>query len=257
MSSGFVSEVDLAERRKVRKEMWEKNKKDSDPDEPPEEPAPDHRSLYERLKEQKDKKQEDWEEAHKLKNMVRGLEDDEVDFLELVDNTKMQEEKRIREEELTAIQEYRKKVSQMQQKAIEAEVLSELKPESKRPATSGVEKKKSSQISLLAGAIKRKKSDDDSGGKEKNAKIKTSESSSEEQHVGKTIEEITPKTAYIKNGLQCVAILPGLGEYTDSSDSENSETDSELESCTKIMLPRDLTGRIIHLQAPSGGKGCC
>ncbi|RXG52744.1 hypothetical protein Avbf_13800, partial [Armadillidium vulgare] len=156
MSSGFVSEVDLAERRKVRKEMWEKNKKDSDPDEPPEEPAPDHRSL---------------------KNMVRGLEDDEVDFLELVDNTKMQEEKRIREEELTAIQEYRKKVSQMQQKAIEAG---------------------------------------------------TSESSSEEQHVGKTIEEITPKTAYIKNGLQCVAILPGLGEYTDSSDSENSETDSEI-----------------------------
>lgn len=39
--------------------------------------------------------------------MVRGLEDDEVDFLELVDNTKIQEEKRIKAEENSALQEYR------------------------------------------------------------------------------------------------------------------------------------------------------
>lgn len=65
MSSGFVSETDLAERRRIRKEMWQRTRRDSDPEEPPEEEAPDHRSLYERLQEQKDKKQEEWEEAHK------------------------------------------------------------------------------------------------------------------------------------------------------------------------------------------------
>lgn len=39
--------------------------------------------------------------------MVRGLEDDEVDFLELVDRTKLQEEIRVRTEESSAIAEYR------------------------------------------------------------------------------------------------------------------------------------------------------
>ena len=39
--------------------------------------------------------------------MVRGLEDDEVDFLELVDRSKLQEEIRVRTEENTAIAEYR------------------------------------------------------------------------------------------------------------------------------------------------------
>lgn len=39
--------------------------------------------------------------------MVRGLEDDEVDFLELVDRSKLLEEKRVRSEENTAMEEYR------------------------------------------------------------------------------------------------------------------------------------------------------
>lgn len=43
----------------------------------------------------------------RFKNMVRGLEDDEVDFLELVDRSKLQEEIRVRTEENTAIAEYR------------------------------------------------------------------------------------------------------------------------------------------------------
>ena len=39
--------------------------------------------------------------------MVRGLEDDEVDFLELVDRTKLKEEQRVKSEEHTALIEYR------------------------------------------------------------------------------------------------------------------------------------------------------
>lgn len=65
MSSGFISESALEERRKARQEQWNLNKNEGDPDQPPDEPIPDHRSLYERLKEQKDKKEEEWQEAHK------------------------------------------------------------------------------------------------------------------------------------------------------------------------------------------------
>merc|ERR1712083_441249 len=68
----------------------------------------DPRSLFEQLEEHRVKKQEDWDESHKLKNQIRGLDDDESDFLSTVDRLKSEEErKRIREERL-ALEEYRK-----------------------------------------------------------------------------------------------------------------------------------------------------
>lgn len=46
--------------------------------------------------------------------MIRGLDDDEVDFLELVDKTKMAEERRQFMEESRQIEEFRSKVSTLQ-----------------------------------------------------------------------------------------------------------------------------------------------
>lgn len=89
MSSGFVTETELAEARQKRQEEWEKVRQPDQPlgkfhrcwtlysfdlkchfftsifTERPEEPY-DSRSLYERLKEQKDKKDLEYEETHKL-----------------------------------------------------------------------------------------------------------------------------------------------------------------------------------------------
>lgn len=91
MSSGFVTETELAEARKKRQEEWEKVRQPDQPlgkyplplldkvilffrfskivrlicTEMPEEPY-DSRSLYERLKEQRDKKDLEFEETHKL-----------------------------------------------------------------------------------------------------------------------------------------------------------------------------------------------
>jgi len=79
MSSGFVTEQEVVEARQRRQDEWEKVRSADQPLEMPEEPY-DARSLYERLKEQKDKKDYEFDEAHKLKNLIRGLDDDEVDF---------------------------------------------------------------------------------------------------------------------------------------------------------------------------------
>lgn len=49
-----------------------------------------------------------------LENMIRGLDDDEVDFLELVDKTKMAEERRQLIEESRQIEAFRSKVSTLQ-----------------------------------------------------------------------------------------------------------------------------------------------
>uniref|UniRef100_A0A8C2FIB6 FAM192A/Fyv6 N-terminal domain-containing protein n=1 Tax=Cyprinus carpio TaxID=7962 RepID=A0A8C2FIB6_CYPCA len=65
LSRKFVSESELDEKRKKRQEEWEKVRKPDDPEEAPEE-VYDPRSLYERLQEQKDKKQEEYEEQFKF-----------------------------------------------------------------------------------------------------------------------------------------------------------------------------------------------
>uniref|UniRef100_A0A8C5FB03 FAM192A/Fyv6 N-terminal domain-containing protein n=1 Tax=Gadus morhua TaxID=8049 RepID=A0A8C5FB03_GADMO len=61
----FVSEAELDEARKKRQEEWEQVRKPDDPEEAPEEDY-DHRCLFERLQEQKDKKQEEFEEQFKF-----------------------------------------------------------------------------------------------------------------------------------------------------------------------------------------------
>uniref|UniRef100_A0AAY4DLF6 FAM192A/Fyv6 N-terminal domain-containing protein n=1 Tax=Denticeps clupeoides TaxID=299321 RepID=A0AAY4DLF6_9TELE len=65
LSRKFVSESELEEKRKKRQEEWEKVRKPDDPEEVPEEEY-DPRSLFERLQEQKDKKQEEFEEQFKF-----------------------------------------------------------------------------------------------------------------------------------------------------------------------------------------------
>lgn len=103
MSSGFITESEIEAKKLTRQAEWDKVRKPEDPlgnlhtlylhtayfnvafylhlvfqsafnllniemifTEAPEGPAPDTRSLFDRLQEQKMKKQEDFEEAHKL-----------------------------------------------------------------------------------------------------------------------------------------------------------------------------------------------
>uniref|UniRef100_A0A0A1WIZ5 Protein FAM192A n=1 Tax=Zeugodacus cucurbitae TaxID=28588 RepID=A0A0A1WIZ5_ZEUCU len=114
MSSGFVTESEAAEARKRRQEEWEKVRTPDQPLERPEEPY-DGRSLFERLKEQKMKKDLEYEEAHKLKNLIRGLDDDEVQFLELVDQNKIDAEKKQIQEERKELQDFRDRVATLQE----------------------------------------------------------------------------------------------------------------------------------------------
>ncbi|XP_016408239.1 protein FAM192A-like [Sinocyclocheilus rhinocerous] len=106
LSRKFVSESELDEIRKKRQEEWEKVRKPDDPEEAPEEEY-DPRSLYERLQEQKDKKQEEYEEQFKFKNMVKGLDEDETSFLDEVSRQQSLIEKHRRDEEAQEIKEYR------------------------------------------------------------------------------------------------------------------------------------------------------
>ncbi|KAJ3596804.1 hypothetical protein NHX12_003204, partial [Muraenolepis orangiensis] len=164
----FVSEAELDEKRKKRQEEWEQVRKPDDPEEVPEEDY-DHRCLFERLQEQKDKKQEDFEEQFKFKNMVKGLDEDESHFLDEVSRQQSMVEKQRRDEEKKELLD-----------------LSQSSDSGKKP--------KVTMGSAASGQ-------DSSGG-------------------GGAQRLVLPSASV------CVGVLPGLGLYSGSSDSESS-SDSE------------------------------
>ncbi|XP_020278062.1 protein FAM192A isoform X2 [Pseudomyrmex gracilis] len=259
MSSGFISEAEIAEQRRLRQEEWERVRTADQPLEAPEEPY-DPRSLYERLQEQKTKRDLEYEEAHKLKNMIKGLDDDEVEFLDLVDRTKLEEERKKNLEEEKEMRDYKAKVASLKEQKLNEKLKQELKnpPVSSKHAISG---SRSSSLKLPGGivikrtdkqkqevpkGIKRKLSDGETD-LTKMEKVNTSR----EQTADTSSRESDKETHNVPNqvnsnkysGLKCIGILPGLGTYDNSSDSDcSSDTDQEMEPNPSIY---DMLGRKI------------
>lgn len=250
MSSGFISETEIASQKLKRQEEWEKVRTAEQPIEAPEEEY-DPRSLFDRLKEQKDKKEFEYEEAHKLKNMIKGLDDDEVEFLDLVDKSKFEEEKRKYLEESKALNEFRMKRACLEEENLEQRIRNEIK--SSKPAVNNSSNKISSQSKLLAGALVKKSSpplaQNDKGTKRKledQDDKKASCDSKKLANESSSAASVSDSTSSSQSAemLQCVGVLPGIGDYDHSSDSNGSSSDFESEPL------RDLCGRKIVKKKP-------
>ncbi|XP_015510535.1 PSME3-interacting protein isoform X1 [Neodiprion lecontei] len=273
MSSGFISEAEITELRKARQEEWDRVRSADQPLEAPEEPY-DPRSLYERLQEQKGKRDMEYEEAHKLKNMIKGLDDDEVEFLDLVDRTKLEEERKKNLEEEKEMRDFKAAVASLHEKSLDER----LKQELKKPQTTNKNMSsgsgRNSQLRLLAGAVvkrtekqpsgsddttkgsKRKLSEIEENGDVTVPKLKecsmhavqTAETSGEKVNETKfatktltDVEEVLEKATKMAGGMKCIGILPGLGSYQHSSDSEaSSDTDEEIEHTKYDLLGRKI-----------------
>ncbi|XP_017049864.1 PSME3-interacting protein [Drosophila ficusphila] len=241
MSSGFVTEAEAAEQRQRRQEEWERVRQPEDPLERPEEPY-DGRSLYERLKQNKDKKDMEYEEAHKLKNLIRGLDDDEVHFLELVDAHKMNAERQQMRDEELELEDFRNRVEKLQEESVDKKLQAELKTTAK---SGGASAGRSTQKSLLGQGIKRKNGEQPTTSKvAKNAEGEVPQTTAEEavkESPVKTTNTTLTTNKYDQGALKCIAVLPGIGSYTESSDSEASTDEEEPDLCSKT----DLCGRKI------------
>lgn len=256
MSSGFITENEIAEARKKKQEEWERVRKADDPIEVPEQPY-DSRSLYERLQEQKQRKDLEYEEAHKLKNMIKGLDDDEIEFLDLVDRTKIAADRRKNLEEEKELSDYRNRVAHLQEQSLDQKIQAEIIVN--KPKTTG---SRLSQTKLLKGVIvtrtdslKRKAVMED----EHNMKIpkiddklpSSQETVNETSGTSENTEKISKSTSNNKTfngniGLTCVGILPGLGHYEESSSDECSSDSDEETSMQSTNVPKfDLIGRKI------------
>lgn len=224
----FVSESVIEEQRKQRQEEWSKNRKESDPIEAPE-PEYDPRTLYERLQEQKQKKQEEFEESRKLKNLVKGLDNDEIEFLAICDDSKAELENQKYREELLALEEYKRGVAHLNSEEQEHK-LSEYKRElyqnlKKKMANQSMAKNgnRKSQADLLMGAIKRKSKDEPIV---KRMKTETGSKATTTIDENLTKNDSRIKFDKSKPTIQCIGRLPGIGCYDDESDSLESDRES-------------------------------
>ncbi|SGY79476.1 BQ5605_C008g05142 [Microbotryum silenes-dioicae] len=96
VASRFVSEKQLTEAQEKRQAEWKEAYARMGQEPPPTNPIEgepyDGRSLYEKLQEHKNKKQEAFDEALKFKNQFRALDEDEINFLDSMTDENNEEE---------------------------------------------------------------------------------------------------------------------------------------------------------------------
>lgn len=97
-------------------------------------------------------------------NLVKGLDDDEADFLEYVDKTKMDLERKKKLEEVKELNEFRSKMAELREQELNKHIQQELGLlKSEKKATKSYDDelpsigtRKTTQSKLLAGIVKRK-----------------------------------------------------------------------------------------------------
>ena len=215
----FVSEEELDDKRKKRQEEWEKVRKPDDPEEAPEE-AYDGRPLFYKLQEQKMKKDAELEEQFRLSNQVKGLEEDEAEFLDECSNRQNQVLKRRYQEDSEVLNEFQKSVVQRgaaHEPSLKDVVMSQSKQKVKPEATG----KKTSQMHLLQKAIKRKSADTmPENGSDAKKHSTTLPNSNIENEIDTKIESDIPLEVKVSDS---VGLLPGIGAYSDSDRSTSSD----------------------------------
>uniref|UniRef100_A0A915C5I1 FAM192A/Fyv6 N-terminal domain-containing protein n=1 Tax=Parascaris univalens TaxID=6257 RepID=A0A915C5I1_PARUN len=218
MTDRFVSESDLEEARRRRQQEWEKIRKPDDAAVAPEEEV-DHRSLYERLKEVRDKKQAEYDEEHRFKNMIRGLDSDETEFLAMVDDLKAKQDRLKKEEENAIMSEFERARCK---RIVDGEgpSVSQLRPQPANTSTP----KQSKQAAIIRTAIKRRSTSETT--------TVTEEKRIPPRPQADMTEEVGAPTA-----IKLIGALPGMAYYASSSDSSSSN-DSDSDGSADIpVLP--------------------
>lgn len=183
-------------------------------------------------------------------NMIKGLDDDEIDFLDLVDQKKLEAERKKTIDEERELLDYRNRVANLQEQSMEQRLQAEIKtvvnPQRNIQTTNRL-----SQNQLLKGGLvikkstqKRKLSTENSN---ESAPKKLNGSTCSNGTNGTDSEESSPvKETSNKSALKCIGILPGLGYYTGDSSSDTEAESSDLEDVVFSKMKYDLAGRKIE-----------
>ncbi|KAJ2809466.1 hypothetical protein H4R20_000086 [Coemansia guatemalensis] len=154
-NSRFISESSIEEARKEREEAWKKAYEAGTAPTPAPNTDYDPRTLYERLQEQRSKKEDAYAESRRFANQIRKLDTDEIEFLDTVDELERKKQNEQKQSELLALAEFNSKVAERH----------------KRPANTSIKRhnpksntslKSTAVASKLTGVVRRRRSSGDS-----------------------------------------------------------------------------------------------
>ncbi|XP_065905102.1 PSME3-interacting protein-like isoform X2 [Dysidea avara] len=211
MFKEFVTEKEIEEVKKKRQEEWEKVRR---PDQPlvRQEEDYDHRSLYEKLKSQKDKVDADKAEQLKFKNMIyKGLDDDESKFLSMVYQQQAQQQaERLQQEkeEILLFREAVEKVVDEEKPALPSQV----KPLPRATPKPSNSVSRSAGLTGLVRVKRKSKSDDTSSTKKIRSEDNADHSSVTSRNTTKHVDTNNTTTTTTQR-IIC--------DYSDSSDDSS------------------------------------
>ncbi|KAF2447903.1 hypothetical protein P171DRAFT_341697, partial [Karstenula rhodostoma CBS 690.94] len=119
----------------------------------------DGKSLFEVLQANKAAKQDAFEEATRLKNQYRALDDDEADFLESVLEASRKKEAEVRKDTMEQLDAFRRRREEEKRKALEAEAPEDTKEEEAQAHWVAHGRKRKKGPELLKGVKLRKTSE--------------------------------------------------------------------------------------------------
>ncbi|KAH7722038.1 NEFA-interacting nuclear protein NIP30 [Aphelenchoides avenae] len=157
-----------------------------------EEPV-DTRPLYFRLKEVKDKKQLEFDEERALKNQLKGVDEEDVEFFGQVDKAKAAEQRKRKQEEEDIVKQARNAVIV---EPAQPSVSVSVKPQTAASSNP----KQNKQANLLAAAVRKRPASENTP----------------------AVEQIAKRPSLI----QPIGILPGIAGYSGSSDSDEDSSNS-------------------------------
>jgi len=205
----FVTESEVEEAKKKRAEEWEAARSAGRELPNPEEPV-DTRSLYEKLQEQKDKKQEVFEDQLKFKNMIyKGLNHEDAEFLGMVSKKQAELDDQRYNEHSEEMQQYRSAVDEVASGHLKKKEENQM---TNKPAIADdfkTKKNKSQAALLMGGIIKKRKTDDDV--------ITTPPKKSREEEKRNTSAE----EEETKSSGNSLSILAGYSSSSSDGESEN------------------------------------
>ncbi|KAG0339499.1 hypothetical protein BG000_001989 [Podila horticola] len=220
----FSSET-LDEARKERQEAWDKAYQNTENPPPIKEEIPyDPRTLYERLQEQKQKKDDAFAEATKFGNLIHRIDNDEFDFLSTLESEEAQKKRELADQEAKDLEVFR-------QNQLKTQPLPEPTP---LGSTSAVPSFTSSLAGSSAGAKKNKKSL--FGGL---VKRKGSESSTADDSVSSTAD--TKGAEKDAGGSKSLGKRKESGDGSTDKEHESKKTKAEITSASKPTLSAPAT----------------
>eukprot|EP00116_Pleurobrachia_bachei_P007968 sb/3468230/ len=145
-----AQEEALKQMRARRADEWERVRNPDVPTEQDKEDDFETRTLYERLKENRELKRQEIEEQFRYKNMVySGLDTDEHQFLETWEETKKKEHSEQRKHEIEELQKFKARMVDLNAESTHSVAMAAPAPPAKKTMTR--------QKQLLVGVVKKRK----------------------------------------------------------------------------------------------------